>query len=236
MDSISVIIPTYNEVDEIEQFLTYHEENFSFDEFIVADGGSEDGIGSMLRQRENVKLIELSGPSRGEQLQHAAVEAKGEWIFMFHVDTRLPLTFTPETFQPESRWGWFDCRLDHDDVLYRVIERGITIRSALFQTPTGDQTIWVHQTLLDEIGGIPKEPIMEDVIMVKQLRDRERGQRIHKPVTISARKWKREGPIRVVFMMWFFRLAHIFGASSEWIYRQYYGKEPSKNTVGVREA
>jgi len=230
MKSISLVVPVYNEANTIATFLEHHQNHFTWEEVILVDGGSEDNTISRIEDvGEDVKLLRVEAPGRGRQLSRGVNEARSDWILMLHADTLLPQSFNFRQFQPNSGWGWFDCRLDDAGWRFQFISRAISIRSAIFSTPTGDQAIWVRNDLLQRVGGIPEAPIMEDVLLVKALRRVESGQRVRYPVTTSARKWKREGVFKVIFLMWFFRFAHTLGASPEWIYRCYYGRSPEDN-------
>lgn len=230
--SVSVVIPTLNEEDNIAEHLRYHGTNFDVDEFVVVDGGSHDRTVTIARDSdESVRVITTDRPGRGHQLRRGCEEAKGEWIMMLHVDSRLPEEFSVDQLpNSEARWGWFDVRVDGPGVLYGVLSRAISYRSALFRTPTGDQAIWIHRDRLESIGGIPDVPIMEDVVLVDRLKQIDRGDRIKQSVVTSARKWQREGILTVILLMWWFRLAFWLGASPTWIYRQYYGREPEKSS------
>lgn len=233
MENISLVVPVYNEESTIEAFLEYHQKHFTWEEIILVDGGSEDQTISRIQHvAEDVEVLQLEEPGRGRQLSRGVAQAQGNWILMLHADTRLSKDFDFNEFHPDRDWGWFDCRLNDAGWRFQLISRAISIRSAIFCTPTGDQAIWVKRDLLERIGGIPEAPIMEDVLLVKALQKVEPGQRIRSPVTTSARKWKQEGVFRVIFLMWFFRLSHMLGASPQWIYRCYYGRFPDDDPGG----
>lgn len=225
---VSIVVPTLNESEQIEEHLRFHQEHFEPREIIVADGGSDDGTVPLVKgMGERVRVIECDRAGRGHQLKAGVEAARSRWILMLHADTRLPRDFALETItEGDRRWGWFDCQFEDRRWRYQLLARAISLRSAVFSNPTGDQALWAHRALLEEAGDIPEVPIMEDLLLVKSLRRLESGRRIARPVTTSARKWRREGWLRVILLMWLFRLVHLFGGSPVWIYRRYYGHSP----------
>ncbi len=227
MTTISLIVPVLNEVDTIREHLSYHRDQFDFDEIVVVDGGSTDGTRGVVRAADRgIQLEVCNRPGRARQLTRGSRESRGEIILMLHADTRLPGGFHLDTIRRAERsWGWFDCRLDEDRWFNRLIGRAISLRSALFSSPTGDQAIWVRRSLLGEAGGIPDQPLMEDVELVRRLRRLEPGRRIRTPVTTSARRWKQRGIVRTILTMWGLRCAYSLGVSPARLHRVYYGRD-----------
>ncbi|GIS69576.1 MAG: hypothetical protein CM1200mP9_03970 [Gammaproteobacteria bacterium] len=76
------------------------------------------------------------------------------------------------------QWGRFDVTFTQDTLWFRLIASAMNERSALTSICTGDQGIFAHRSLLDPIGGIPNQPLMEDIELSKRLR------RISKPIRI----------------------------------------------------
>ncbi len=222
-DTVSFVVPTYREADGIAEHLRYHLDRFDVRDLVVVDGGSPDHTVRLVREfGDPVRLLQVSPAGRARQLHQGIRAAGGDWILMLHADTYLPEDFALDSIVTgEGRWGWFDCRLDAEGLTYRIIERGISFRSALFSSPTGDQALWVHRDLLEAAGGIPRLPLMEDVELVRRLRRREPGRRFRHPVTTSARRWRENGAWRTILLMWGLKLAYYAGVPPRRLKRWY---------------
>ena len=77
-----------------------------------------------------------------------------------------------------AQWGRFDITLSRDTPWFRLIAAAMNKRSAMTSICTGDQGIFVRRALLERIGGIPDQPLMEDIELSKRLR------RLAKPTRI----------------------------------------------------
>ena len=70
------------------------------------------------------------------------------------------------------------------------------MRVALFRLPYGDQALFVRRSALEEIGGVPQVPIMEDLDLVKALRPHGQIAVLRLPATTSARRYLAGGVFR----------------------------------------
>lgn len=222
-ESVSLVVPTFREAERLADHLGFHLEHFDVRDLVVVDGTSPDGTADVARRLgPPVRVLQVSPAGRGRQLRHGIRAARGDWILMLHADTRLPPDFELVSIaEGRRRWGWFDCRLDAEGIVYRLLERVISLRSALFSSPTGDQAIWVHRDLLEAVGGIPRMPLMEDVELVRRLRRRQAGRRNRTPVVTSARRWREHGVWRTILLMWGLKLAYYSGVSPQRLKRWY---------------
>lgn len=224
--TIAAIVPTYNEAGTIQDHLCYHREHFSFDSITVVDGGSTDGTVERIRAADHsTRVIQVSPANRARQLSEGVRVTDEDVLLFLHADSYLPDSFSVSSLlEPGADWGWFDCRLDDPGLLYGTIGGLISLRSALFSSPTGDQAIWVRRNLLDRIGGVPLQPLMEDVELSRRLRQQQPGRRITEPVRTSARRWKRNGTLRTILTMWGLKVGYYLGISAETLARYYYGR------------
>lgn len=223
--TFSMIVPTLNEGPHIREHIQYHLDQFDFGEVVVVDGGSRDRTLDEVRGLDpRLTLIRSSPPGRGKQLREGVRVSRGEWLILLHADTRLPASFTLDQIdRGPHRWGWFDCRLDATGWQFSMVSRAISWRSALFSSPTGDQALFMHRSLLERAGGIPDQPLMEDVELVRKLRSLESGRRVTSPVLTSARRWKRDGVFRTILRMWITKLFYYIGVPPGVLERWYYG-------------
>lgn len=192
-------------------------------EVIVVDGGSGDG-GIEVAEEFGVILLR-DAASRGGQLDSGVRAAHGQLIWMLHADARP----TPENIKElldvpmaEPGWGRFDVRLDDAPPL-RLVAALMNLRSALTGICTGDQGVFAHRRLLQAVGGVPRQPLMEDVELSKRLRRLARPRRLHSALAASPRRWRERGFVRTILAMWWLRLRYALGAAPETLYRSYYG-------------
>ena len=101
MDSLSIVIPAYNEENRLPQTLRgvldwLARGTFSFLEVIVVDDGSRDGTARVVEEfaQANKSLRLLRNPGnrgKGYAVRHGMLEAKGEWILYTDADLSSPI-------------------------------------------------------------------------------------------------------------------------------------------------
>ena len=116
---ISIVIPVYNEADELLDCLqSVFAQKIPFYEIIVVDNGSDDGTAAMAAQFADVRV--LHEPKRG--VVHARnagfSAARGDIIARIDADTRLPTDWTQQLLA-----GFTECSADviTGSVQYRSI-------------------------------------------------------------------------------------------------------------------
>lgn len=224
--TVAAVVPTYNESTVIEDHLRYHRNHFDFDTITVVDGGSTDGTYECIRQLDgSVRTERITPGNRARQLAEGVRVTDSDYLLFLHADTYLPEPFSlSELRETDARWGWFDCRLDDPSPVYTTIGKMISLRSAFFSSPTGDQAIWVQRQFLETVGGIPQQPLMEDVELSLRLSRHQPGKRIPEPVTTSARRWKENGTLRTILTMWGLKVGYYLGISPKTLAEIYYGR------------
>jgi dolichyl-phosphate beta-glucosyltransferase len=101
LDSLSIVIPAYNEQSRLPQTLRQVLDwlargTFSFREVIVVDDGSCDETARVVEEcaRENAGVRLLRNPGnrgKGYAVRHGMQEAKGEWILYTDADLSAPI-------------------------------------------------------------------------------------------------------------------------------------------------
>lgn len=221
--TVSAIIPVLNDAPALEHLLAALSGLAGRElEIIVVDGGSSDGSVEVAG-RDGVRLIR-SRAGRGQQLNAGIRAAAGDWLWLLHADCRVPLSaLTCIRNQKSPGWGRFDVRLEPESRALALVAWLMNWRSRQTGICTGDQGMFVHRQLLSRIGGMPEQPLMEDIELARRLK---RLCRPHCPrirITASARRWERAGILRTVVRMWWLRLRYWLGASPEVLAREYYG-------------
>jgi rSAM/selenodomain-associated transferase 2 len=197
-------------------------------EVIVVDGGSQDDTASV--SKPLVDRVVVTDTGRGHQMNVGARHARGEVLLFLHADTMLPegapqmirQALTETAFE----WGYFRVRLSGHHPLLRLVEAMMNLRSRLTRIATGDQALFVRRESFASIGGFPRIPLMEDLVICKRLKTIGPPAQIKARVKTSSRRWEQRGLLRTIVEMWSLRLAFFFGASPEKLFRYYYGNRP----------
>ena len=139
-------------------------------EIIVVDGGSGDDSVAVA-ERADVHVL-WHCPGRGLQLDAGARAAQGAWMWFVHADSRVSPEIIGEVCRLSARapgWGRFDVSLAGPPLL-RLTAMAMNWRAAATGICTGDQGIFVHRSLLDAVGGVPRQRLMEDIELSRRLK------------------------------------------------------------------
>jgi len=154
-----------------------------------------------------------------------AENARGEVLLFLHADCVLPEAADGLVIHGLNRsrknWGRFDVRLSGGHPLLRVIEAFMNWRSRLTGVATGDQCMFVTRTLFEAAGRFPLIALMEDVAFAKRLKQFGAPLCLRHRVTVSSRRWEKQGMLRTVIFMWYLRLAFWLGADPEKLASRY---------------
>lgn len=226
LKDVTVIVPIHNDLEHLDRL---HEDLQAYPELEIVVVSS---AGTRISQRivEELQVIVSDQLGRGVQIALGVMQSTRRWIWILHADSRVTRMNVGELERAiaQCRWGRFDVRLDGNRPAYRVIEWFMNVRSVLTGICTGDQGIFVQRSLLQEIGGMPKQPLMEDIELCKQLRSIEKPLRIRTQLQTSVRKWEREGILATVARMWAFRWRYFLGTNPDFLYQDYYDREGTK--------
>lgn len=202
MPALSVIIPTLNEASELPETLKRARAIPEVKEIIVVDAGSTDDTKAIARGH-NCTVLE-SEPSRGKQLRLGAQQASGDVILFLHADTWLPenagVVIAKTLARPLVVAGGFYKRFRDGGAL-----PGSRLRCwllwALANRLFGDQAIFVKRDVLEQCGGVPNVPLMEEFELCKILAAHGRLALAPATVLTSARKFRKEGMLRTYWRM-----------------------------------
>jgi rSAM/selenodomain-associated transferase 2 len=197
-ESISIIIPTLNEEENIKRCLDSLV-NIPGIEVIIVDGGSNDRTVQIARGYRGVNVVS-SAKGRGVQMNLGASISHGDILLFLHADCILSgksVLNIPHVIENSLVVGGaFKVKLLSDRLAYRMIEVGINLRSRIFKLPYGDQGLFVKRYLFKELGGFKKMTVCEDLDFVCRLRRYGEIMIVDKEIFASVRRWGENGFLR----------------------------------------
>ena len=224
--ALSIVIPVFNDAQWLtrllQRLLEFRNASAISVEIIVVDGGSSDNSVDAARA-QGARLV-LSQPNRGLQMREGARVARAPWLWFLHADSSIGAQSLEYLLSlSEPGWGRFDIELSNGSRLLRLVTWFMNRRSRLTGICTGDQGIFVHADLLERVGGVPSQPLMEDIELSKRLN--VVSPPLIPPIRLhtSARRWEQEGVWRTIWLMWCLRWRYWRGVSPETLAREYYG-------------
>ena len=219
---LSIVMPVLNEAAGIEAALRRLAPlRARGAEVIIADGGSSDDTAARARPLADRVLSAPRG--RAHQTNAGASAAHGEVLLFLHADTQLPEdadALVLDGLRGGRVWGRFDVRIDGGGLL-PLIALAMNLRSRMTGIATGDQAMFVTRDAFERVGGFPPIALMEDVALSARLKRLGRPLCLTARVTTSGRRWRAQGTLRTMLMMWRLRLAYFFGADPAKLARQY---------------
>ena len=198
--NISIIIPTLNEVHNIEpllRFFTEHKCQSNY-EVIVVDGGSNDGTIEKVLAFSEVRLIEISNPSRARQMNAGAMASANDVFYFVHADVKLPESFFYDIKNAlkASYYGGYRYQFDSGSVLLKI--NAFFTRFPMMWCRGGDQTLFITRSLFDKLDGFDERfCVMEDFDLLRRAAKIAAYRIIQKNVIVSARKYAGNGYLKV---------------------------------------
>lgn len=214
---ISIIIPTLNEAQGIEQcLLALQPFRQQHCEIIVADGGSSDTTVAISQSLADILISAPKG--RARQMNAGANQAHNDILLFLHADTLLPDTALNQLCTGINEgfdWGRFDIHLTGKHPMLKVIALMMNWRSRLTGIATGDQALFVRKQIFEKIGHYPDINLMEDIALSKQLKQLGKPFCIGAKVISSGRRWEYFGVYRTILLMWWLRAGFFFNISPD---------------------
>ena len=218
--AVSCIIPTLNEAKYLPDCLSALSKQSIPLEIIVCDGDSDDETADIVGNFASVQFI--SAPrGRASQMNVGAQHAEGEILWFLHADTIVPKD-AAESLRDlissrDAIAGAFQFKLSADGILYRIIERGVKLRTRLFKVPYGDQGVFVRKEVFSKLGGYPSVPVMEDLYFWRKLKKTGEVAFCEQSLSSSARRWQEQGVVKTTAVHWLMVILDWCGASSSYL-------------------
>lgn len=200
MKKISIIIPVYNEEENIQKLLprlTAATKSISR-EIIVVDGGSTDRT---VERATALGATVLRAPKKGRahQMNHGYENSTGDVLYFVHADTLPPESFVADIRAALAEGYPLGCyRFEFNSPRKLLKVNAYFTRFDKMWCRGGDQTLFVTRTLFKELEGYcSKHFIMEEYDFIARARKKNRFKIIPKAVLVSARKYEDNGYLKV---------------------------------------
>jgi rSAM/selenodomain-associated transferase 2 len=206
--TISVIIPSYNEVglqDTVDHTLQCGVPL----EIIIVDASSS------LPNIRGARVVKAAHKGRAQQMNQGAALAKGDVLLFLHADTQLPNQWDrliESEIKKGSAGGGFYKRFDSSSLLLEFTAWQCNLRSLIFKRFLGDNALFCTRVFFEKVGGFAQIPLMEDVVFSKKLSKQKVGV-IRQQVRTSARRFHKKGIARTLFLMAWIQILFSLGVS-----------------------
>ena len=222
-NSISIIIPTLNEVNIIEKLIKYLHENLPNTEIIVSDGGSTDDTVSIV---SGLAKVVSSEKGRALQMNSGAKAASGDILWFLHADcfpSPKSADLILNAFKDKTvvgggfRWG-----LDGKKWYYKITTYLAHLKNKSKRNLFGDMGIFVRADVFTKLKGYADIPFMEDVEFNKRLKKYGKIVILDEILLSSDRKLLKKGPIKTFIINNSIKFAYRLGISPTFLVKFYY--------------
>lgn len=220
---ISVVIPVLNDNAALANLLNRISElDPGVDEVIVVEGSMQEKCRDLAVAHGAAHLTEEA--NRGAQLIAGARAASGDILWFLHADSIPPVDAVAHIkmhLLAGHCSGYFRFRFDGARSLgKKLLETAINWRTKV-GVPYGDQGLFVTREAYAEAGGHRAIPLFEDVSLVKSLRRQFSCQNLDATMSVSSRRWERDGWLtRSLHNRWL-AMAYSLGVAPEKLANQY---------------
>ena len=216
---ISIITPIFNESSKIETFLRELDKQSGDFEVLFADGGSTDD--TLSRIPGTYRVIPC-GKGRALQMNTAAKEANGDYLWFVHCDSQLPADALRQIVGSNAKFGCFRIGFDYHGPFMGCNTFMSNRRAIMDHIAFGDQGIWIQRELFLTQGGFPELPIMEDYeFSLRMKRQKIRLKVLPGRIITSGRRYQTGHPLKTMGSMIWLRHLYRKGLDIQEIARRY---------------
>lgn len=197
---VSIIIPTYNESENIFPLLK-NLQNLK-DEFeIIFVDASEDNTFEKIPNGKNITKIK-SDKGRAKQMNAGAEVAKGKYFWFLHADSKVNPYSITAIKKSNAEVGCFKLKFDNNSFSLKFISTLTNIRGKIMNIAFGDRGVFIKRDLFFSLGGFTEMPIMEDYdFSYKVSSANKRFKVLDLQIITSARRFKKNGIIKTILLM-----------------------------------
>jgi len=201
---ISIVIPVYNESQNLSQLFDVLDVFKDQCEIIFVDGGSQDSTLDRINQRGYAGIVSKE-KGRANQMNEGAVTVTGGVLWFLHGDSIPPTTALhqiEEVLAKGHQIGCFGIRFASRHPHMKICGFLSNLRVKLRNIAFGDQGIFIQRPLFEALSGYASLPLMEDYQLSMDVK--KRGLKIGMTkgkITTSERRFVANGRLRTMWMM-----------------------------------
>jgi len=215
---ISIIIPTYNEADQIELTIskTRVAQGSHQPEIIVVDGGSQDHT-IRIAEQCGATVVKCERKGRAAQMNIGASIAKHDILYFLHADSIPPYDFITQIVDANkggAKSGCFRLKFDIDHWFLKT--NAWFTRFDINGVRFGDQSLFVTKEVFIEAGSFREDLLMmEDQEIIHRLKNLGPFKILNDVVVTSARKYLDNGVYRMQGIFVYIWALYYVGYSQE---------------------
>jgi rSAM/selenodomain-associated transferase 2 len=214
--NLSIIIPTYNEAENIGKVVT---DLLKYSagkniEILVIDANSSDGT-AQKAQQAGATVLNAPKTGRATQMNFGATKATGDVYYFVHADVGIHPDYVADIQQALHNGyqaGCYRFKFNSSHLLLQV--NSYCTRFKGLMSRGGDQTLFITQKLFTQLKGFDEHyVIMEDFDIIIRIRKITNFYIVPKDVMVSARKYQTNTWLRVqvanltAFSMFFLKIS-----------------------------
>ena len=200
---ISVIIPVYNEKENLHKrlsFLCKQANNFPIEIIVSNSPETTDSSKIVCNMFAKVNYFLSKKKGRAAQMNFGASKSKGEVLLFLHADVALPNDFytqVKKAIANENKAGFFCFKFDKEGFLLKI-NSAMTRKDGMF-AGGGDQCQFFTKETFENLGGFNEDYcIMEDFEIIGKVRKQQIPFTIiQSPVIVSSRKYEANSWIKI---------------------------------------
>ncbi len=197
---ISVIIPTYNEAEQIAKTIMHicnATDTPLISEIIIADGGSKDDTRKIANE-SGAKIIS-SKKGRSAQMNAGAAVATSPVLYFLHADSMPPVGFSKDILDSANSGYACGCyRLQFNYSHWFLKANCWFTRFNVNAVRFGDQSLFVTKEVFAKSGRFNEKLfMMEDQEIIHRIKKYGKFKVMHGAITTSARKYLDNGVYRM---------------------------------------
>lgn len=248
-DSMSIVVPVYQEGPGLKTFLTDLQAVSPSElvrEIIVVDGAGDLNANEVekLTPGPPIRVLQ-SERGRGRQIAAGIAAVTGDLVTIIHADTQPRVGWVEEVMRaarksPRTPAFALGQRFSKGGLGLLGVECMNEMRVAFGGSVFGDQTMIIRRSSLEEAGGFPQQPLMEDVEVSTRLRTLDEIAYLGREWTVSANKWERgfyQRFTQIIGLMIRYGLTRVKGTRhteqlSNRLFQEYYPEDNSEKDQG----